>query len=47
MVRLVRFPNENRELSRSGKPWHPVERLQHIVRCFDERLPGKDARSYE
>ena len=39
---MVRFPNESHELSRSGKPWHRVERLQHIVGWFDKWLPGKD-----
>ncbi|HVL68163.1 MAG TPA: S9 family peptidase [Vicinamibacterales bacterium] len=35
---MVRFPNENHDLSRSGKPWHRVERLQHIVGWFDRFL---------
>lgn len=35
---MVRFPDENHELSRSGKPWHRVERLQHIVGWFDRFL---------
>ena len=35
---MVRFPGENHELSRSGKPWHRVERLQHIVGWFDKYL---------
>ena len=38
---MVRFPNENHELSRSGKPWHRVERLQHIVGWFDRFVLGK------
>lgn len=38
---MVRFPDENHELSRSGKPWHRVERLQHIVGWFDRFLQGK------
>jgi dipeptidyl aminopeptidase/acylaminoacyl peptidase len=38
---MVRFPNENHELSRSGKPWHRIERLQHIVGWFDKWLLGK------
>jgi len=37
---MVRFPNENHELSRSGKPWHRIERLQHIVGWFDRYLSG-------
>ncbi|PYJ49523.1 MAG: S9 family peptidase, partial [Verrucomicrobia bacterium] len=28
---MVRFPNESHELSRSGQPWHRIERLQNIV----------------
>jgi dipeptidyl aminopeptidase/acylaminoacyl peptidase len=38
---MVRFPGENHELSRSGKPWHRVERLQHIVGWFDKWLGEK------
>ncbi|MCX6642208.1 MAG: prolyl oligopeptidase family serine peptidase, partial [Candidatus Bathyarchaeota archaeon] len=37
-VELVRFPGENHELSRSGKPKHRIERLQHIVRWFNTYL---------
>jgi len=33
-VMLVRFPDENHELSRSGKPRHRVERLQHLTNWF-------------
>jgi dipeptidyl aminopeptidase/acylaminoacyl peptidase len=39
-VIMVRFPGESHELSRSGQPWHRVERLQHIVGWFDEYLQG-------
>ena len=35
---MVRFPDETHDLSRSGKPWHRVERLQHIVGWFDKYL---------
>lgn len=35
---FIRFPDENHELSRSGKPKHRIERLQHIVRWFDRYL---------
>jgi dipeptidyl aminopeptidase/acylaminoacyl peptidase len=35
---FVRFPNETHELSRSGKPKHREERLQHILRWFDKYL---------
>jgi dipeptidyl aminopeptidase/acylaminoacyl peptidase len=44
---MVRFPDENHELSRSGKPWHRVERLQHIVGWMDKYLMGKDASTYQ
>ena len=35
---LVRFPGENHELSRGGKPGHREERLRHILRWFREYL---------
>jgi len=35
---LVRFPNENHELSRSGQPKHRVERLEYILAWFDRYL---------
>jgi len=35
---LVRFPDETHELSRSGKPKHREERLNHILRWFREWL---------
>ena len=35
---LIRFPEENHELSRSGKPKHREERLEHILRWFREYL---------
>jgi dipeptidyl aminopeptidase/acylaminoacyl peptidase len=35
---LVRFPDENHELSRSGKPNHRIERFNHILRWFDKYL---------
>ena len=44
---MVRFPGENHELSRSGKPWHRVERLQHIVRWFDRYLMDKPTDIYD
>jgi len=37
-VEMVRFPDENHELSRSGKPKHREERLRHILRWFDKYL---------
>ncbi|MGZ8853269.1 MAG: alpha/beta hydrolase family protein, partial [Thermoanaerobaculia bacterium] len=44
---MIRFPGETHELSRSGKPWHRVERLQHIVNWFDKYLQGKAIDIYE
>ena len=44
---MVRFPNEGHELSRSGQPWHRVERLHHIVGWFDVYLQGKKSPEYE
>ncbi len=44
---MVRFPNEPHELSRSGQPWHRVERLQHIVGWFDHWLMGVPKPEYE
>ncbi len=44
---MVRFPGETHELSRSGKPWHRVERLQHIVNWFDKYLLGKAIDTYD
>jgi dipeptidyl aminopeptidase/acylaminoacyl peptidase len=44
---MVRFPNESHELSRSGAPWHRVERLQHILNWFDKYLQDKPMKIYE
>jgi len=43
----VRFPGESHELSRSGKPVHRVERLQHILNWFDKYLLGKPIKLYD
>jgi dipeptidyl aminopeptidase/acylaminoacyl peptidase len=32
---MVMFPRETHELSRSGEPWHRIERLEYIVEWFD------------
>jgi dipeptidyl aminopeptidase/acylaminoacyl peptidase len=34
-TRLVRYPREGHELSRSGEPEHVVDRLERLVRWFD------------
>jgi dipeptidyl aminopeptidase/acylaminoacyl peptidase len=44
---MVRFPRETHELSRSGEPWHRIERLQHIVGWMDKWLQGKTSSTYE
>lgn len=44
---MVRFPNESHELSRSGAPWHRVERLQHILNWFDIYLQGTPIKIYD
>ncbi len=44
---MVKFPRETHELSRSGEPWHRVERLQHIVGWFDHWLLGVAKPEYE
>ncbi|MEH6939934.1 S9 family peptidase [Bacillus sp. JJ664] len=36
-TKLVRFPDENHDLSRSGKPKHRLERLQYLIGWFDDR----------
>lgn len=43
---MVRFPGESHELSRSGLPWHRIERLQHIAGWFDKFLLGKTVPAY-
>jgi dipeptidyl aminopeptidase/acylaminoacyl peptidase len=35
---FVRFPGENHELSRSGKPKHREARLEHVLRWFEKYL---------
>ena len=44
---MVRVPGETHELSRSGKPRHRVERLQHILGWFDKYLQGKSVSTYD
>lgn len=46
-VVMVRFPGESHELSRSGKPWHRVERLRHIMAWMDKYLQGKKTDAYD
>jgi len=44
---MVRFPGESHELSRSGQPWHRVERLDNIVNWFDKYLDGLPEPQYD
>ncbi len=44
---MVKFPRETHELSRSGEPWHRIERLEHIVGWFDHWLLGVAKPEYE
>ena len=46
-VVMVRFPGESHELSRSGQPWHRIERLEHIVGWFDKYLMGLNKPEYD
>jgi len=46
-VVMVRFPGETHDLSRSGQPWHRIERLRHIVAWFDKYLQGKETIAYD
>ncbi len=46
-VVMVRFPGEDHELSRSGQPWHRVERLENIVGWFDRYLDGAAKPEYD
>jgi dipeptidyl aminopeptidase/acylaminoacyl peptidase len=43
---MVRFPGEPHGLSRTGKPWHRIERLRHILAWFDKWLLGKTVEGY-
>lgn len=46
-VVMVQFPGETHELSRSGKPKHRVERLEHIVAWFDKYLLSQEIKTYD
>jgi len=37
-VLFVRFPDENHEMSRSGKPRHRLERFRYILDWFAKYL---------
>ena len=44
---MVVFPRETHDLSRSGEPWHRIERLDNIVGWFDKWLMGVPHPEYE
>jgi dipeptidyl aminopeptidase/acylaminoacyl peptidase len=44
---MVVFPRETHELSRSGEPWHRIERLRYIVGWFDRWMMGVSHPEYE
>jgi dipeptidyl aminopeptidase/acylaminoacyl peptidase len=44
---MVMFPRETHELSRSGEPWHRIERLEHIAGWFDKWLKGVPHPEYD
>ncbi len=44
---MVVFPRETHELSRSGEPWHRIERLDNIVGWFDKWLTGVPHPEYD
>jgi dipeptidyl aminopeptidase/acylaminoacyl peptidase len=44
---MVVFPRETHELSRSGEPWHRIERLDHIVNWFDKWMMGVPHPEYD
>lgn len=44
---MVVFPRESHELSRSGEPWHRIERLDHIMNWFDKWMKGVPHPEYD
>jgi dipeptidyl aminopeptidase/acylaminoacyl peptidase len=44
---MIRFPGETHELSRSGRPTHRVERLDHIVAWMDKYINGQEIHTYD
>jgi dipeptidyl aminopeptidase/acylaminoacyl peptidase len=44
---MVVFPRETHELSRSGEPWHRIERLDHIMNWFDKWMMGVPHPEYD
>ncbi len=44
---MIVFPRETHELSRSGEPWHRIERLDHILAWFDKWTMGVPHPEYD
>jgi len=44
---MVQFPGESHELSRSGKPKHRIERLEHIVALVRQIPDGMPITTYD
>ena len=44
---MIRVPGEGHELSRSGHPWHRIDRLRHIANWFDKWLQDKPHPEYD
>ncbi len=44
---MIRVPNESHELSRSGQPWHRIDRLRHLNNWFEKWLLGKNLPEYD
>jgi dipeptidyl aminopeptidase/acylaminoacyl peptidase len=44
---MVVFPGETHDLSRSGKPVHRVERIDHMINWFDKYLENKQVAQYD
>ena len=44
---MVRFPGETHDLSRSGQPWHRIERLRHLLGWFDRFVLGQPSVEYD
>ena len=37
---MIRYPGESHGLSRAGKPWHRIHRLERMLEWFERYVPG-------
>lgn len=44
-VKLIRFPREGHELTRSGEPEHRLSSMTHMMKWFDHYIGSKEAES--